>query len=905
MPRAVRLLHGANVGELVMGPRNRRVRWKQATYRWWTALGFLVAPMPPFSSHAHEGVVERGAISSRSLGGATKEYVVYLPPSYATTDRRFPSFYILHGSGGSESSYTHMAGPMDRMVHLGQIGEMITVFVDGDNSHFGGRYAPYVAHDLVEHVDSHYRTIRDRNSRGITGKSMGGSGSMRLALAYPEVFSVVVAQAGNYGGMRPEAYLSQPVRLDGILIIHGIRDYIVPVVKARQWDEKLTHLGIDHEYLEHDRGHNLKVEESVTYLSDLLHPYRDIGRLRRAASVTATPGAGVVGKPTTLEAAIALDGHLESTEFLQRLLLDLRPLGIPLEVPLESSPGGGYAVRHTVSPSYHGRFHLPVMAEVSLEGDAEGGRYRLTTLELEVYPTGDEQLFADQLGPEWEVEVSDAELGAAVATVPHEGGRAQAITLPSGYLRYRHRHPEGHSTFGYSSLALRINPGTASTAGAILGVRTRPRSQYINLEKHLGIQLRPGEWQKVSVPLERLGLVDVSLRYLELRNVVGTFHLDDLSLEITQCRLETPAADPARVAADGITPTLLIVRAVPAFAPAGAPPQVMVDLSAVGGSAAAPMLDDGTGGDRTAGDGIHSIRIRVDPEVRPGLKNLEISSTDHRENVARAELPLCVLPPADAYVYRDETTRGWEVSLKNAQVDPSTSASEYEGEHCLAINLKSDNLIVAGAATWEWTGAGEGFSPYGFHTLALRALVTELTPALRLELNTVQGTTRVLPLGEQLGQPGVWQEVHVALDWLARRQYQLRSVSLRAVGRQAISIFYLDEMRFVAESTAGAATVADQAGERSAVPSRLSLAQNHPNPFNSATAIDFTLPQAGDTRLILYDLLGQQVAVLVSGHLAAGPHRVRWDGGGLASGVYLYRLTGNGFSRTRKALKLR
>lgn len=69
-----------------------------------------------------------------------------------------------------------------------------------------------------------------------------------------------------------------------------------------------------------------------------------------------------------------------------------------------------------------------------------------------------------------------------------------------------------------------------------------------------------------------------------------------------------------------------------------------------------------------------------------------------------------------------------------------------------------------------------------------------------------------------------------------------------------------------------------------------SLEQNYPNPFNPRTTIPFMLPYSGNVRLVVFTPLGQQVAVLVNGMKEAGYHEVEFDAGGLASGVYLYRI---------------
>jgi len=87
-----------------------------------------------------------------------------------------------------------------------------------------------------------------------------------------------------------------------------------------------------------------------------------------------------------------------------------------------------------------------------------------------------------------------------------------------------------------------------------------------------------------------------------------------------------------------------------------------------------------------------------------------------------------------------------------------------------------------------------------------------------------------------------------------------------------------------------------------APPSALHLAQNVPNPFNPSTQIRFDLPVAGHVQLSVYNLRGDLVHTLVAGELPAGNHTFTFDGAGLASGVYLYRLQAEGFSAVRKML---
>jgi len=77
--------------------------------------------------------------------------------------------------------------------------------------------------------------------------------------------------------------------------------------------------------------------------------------------------------------------------------------------------------------------------------------------------------------------------------------------------------------------------------------------------------------------------------------------------------------------------------------------------------------------------------------------------------------------------------------------------------------------------------------------------------------------------------------------------------------------------------------------DHSTLPLNITL-QNYPNPFNSATTIEFALPEAGDVSLVIYDILGREVARPVSGYREAGNHSATVDMGDAGSGVYFYRL---------------
>jgi uncharacterized lipoprotein YddW (UPF0748 family) len=89
------------------------------------------------------------------------------------------------------------------------------------------------------------------------------------------------------------------------------------------------------------------------------------------------------------------------------------------------------------------------------------------------------------------------------------------------------------------------------------------------------------------------------------------------------------------------------------------------------------------------------------------------------------------------------------------------------------------------------------------------------------------------------------------------------------------------------------------------LPTEYQLSQNYPNPFNPTTAISFQLPAASKTRIVVYDLLGREVAVLVDDFMPTGSYTITWNAGSVASGVYLCRMTAGGFAATRRMVLLR
>jgi hypothetical protein len=110
-----------------------------------------------------------------------------------------------------------------------------------------------------------------------------------------------------------------------------------------------------------------------------------------------------------------------------------------------------------------------------------------------------------------------------------------------------------------------------------------------------------------------------------------------------------------------------------------------------------------------------------------------------------------------------------------------------------------------------------------------------------------------------------------------------------------------DSWLFNLDATGTAITTAGD----DALPDRVRLFDNYPNPFNPTTTLMYELPEAMNVRLEVFDLLGRRVRVLDEGPRTSGAHSLTFDATGLSTGVYVYVLKAGGTRLTRKMILLR
>jgi hypothetical protein len=188
-----------------------------------TALVFTVfTSVSALAESPHSQVVDRQITSTNFADNRigispVRKLVIYLPPGYDASSRRYPVIYFLPNplDGDYRSHFTRgdAQSLFDRAIAATTVDPFILVSVDMTtpfgtcwfaNSTVTGNWEDFVVHELVPYMDTNFRTLANRDSRGITGIFMGGYGAIRLAMRHPDVFGSVYAMhpVGTGSGVR-------------------------------------------------------------------------------------------------------------------------------------------------------------------------------------------------------------------------------------------------------------------------------------------------------------------------------------------------------------------------------------------------------------------------------------------------------------------------------------------------------------------------------------------------------------------------------------------------------------------------------------------------------------------------------------------------------------------------------
>lgn len=172
----------------------------------WAAALAVLAAVP--AGARTDRIKVHGASLEGNLEGNSpdRDVLVFLPPSYDSSPaKRYPVVYFLHGYSVGAEAYDGLAKFQEAVDQAAAAGNELIMVVPDVNTRFkGAMFSPsvttgdfvrFTAVDLVSHIDGAYRTLARTESRGLSGHSMGGYGTFRVAMAYPGVFSSIYTMA--------------------------------------------------------------------------------------------------------------------------------------------------------------------------------------------------------------------------------------------------------------------------------------------------------------------------------------------------------------------------------------------------------------------------------------------------------------------------------------------------------------------------------------------------------------------------------------------------------------------------------------------------------------------------------------------------------------------------------------
>lgn len=148
------------------------------------------------------GQVQEGLSINSKLMGQEVNFAVYLPPDYSISIRKYPVLYLLHGYSDDETGWIQFGEvnvSADQLISSGEIPATIIVMPDGGVTWYVDDYSGKVPwetmflEEFIPHIEKTYRVRAQREFRAISGLSMGGYGSLGMAMRHPDMFASCVA----------------------------------------------------------------------------------------------------------------------------------------------------------------------------------------------------------------------------------------------------------------------------------------------------------------------------------------------------------------------------------------------------------------------------------------------------------------------------------------------------------------------------------------------------------------------------------------------------------------------------------------------------------------------------------------------------------------------------------------
>ena len=267
-------------GTRMIDPSNRRVK------KWFTLASMVEIPGTPprltEQTDVPHGVVQRLVYSSDSTGSA-RPVVVYTPPDYHLTERKYPLVLLLHGFGDDETAWTEVGRAhliADNLIARQKIRPCVIAMPYGhpipppfgkrserpanyfqDNNE---RYEQDIVKDLLPFLDTRFRVTDDSQQRSIVGLSMGGGHAIHVGLRHVNLFGAVGAFSAAAPQAERPALLEQYPSLAGEApAANSLQHFWIPIGKSdfllnrnRAFVKVLGEQGVQHRYVETDGAHS-------------------------------------------------------------------------------------------------------------------------------------------------------------------------------------------------------------------------------------------------------------------------------------------------------------------------------------------------------------------------------------------------------------------------------------------------------------------------------------------------------------------------------------------------------------------------------------------------------------------------------------------------------------------------
>jgi len=275
---------------------------------------------------AQTGIVRDQLSMYSNILGMDRNYAIYLPPDYETSERSYPVLYLLHGGGDDQTGWVQFGEVLhiaDKAILSGKATPMIIVMPDANakiRGYFNDlkddwRYEDFFFEEFLPYIEDTYRIKQEKRYRAIAGLSMGGGGTFMYTLHHPELFSSACPLSASCGPLSLEDMESQMQRrnwtgtekeMESWYLRHSVLELInalpdqtgaMPEDRSKvvRWyidcgdddflyeGNSLVHIamrkkGIPHEFRTRDGGHTWTywreaLPEVLSFVSDAFHQH--------------------------------------------------------------------------------------------------------------------------------------------------------------------------------------------------------------------------------------------------------------------------------------------------------------------------------------------------------------------------------------------------------------------------------------------------------------------------------------------------------------------------------------------------------------------------------------------------------------------------------------------------------